>query len=130
MLIVGHGPATIRWVRPFALLTDEDLSGDDKACENEPPANIVRFDGEADHNPSVDVAGLTLEERAVQNYTANKTVSMTVSGITAVGTGFSESIINQQTADRVAEIIARRQAETEIGVSLPSTLSIGKGFED
>lgn len=130
MLIVGHGPATIRWIRPFAISEPEELSGDPKACENEPPFNIVRFDGEASHNEDVNVAALEMEQRAVQNYRSNKTVSMTVSGVTAVGVGFSESIVAQQAADRVAEIIATRQAETEIGMALPSTLSIGKGFDE
>lgn len=130
MLIVGHGPATIRWIRPFALADPEQFSGEPKACENEPPFNIVRFDGEAAHNEDVSVAALELEQRAVANYRANKTVSMTVDSITAVGVGFSESIIAQQAADRVAEIIATRQAETEIGVALPSILSIGKGFDE
>lgn len=128
MLIVGHGPATLRWVRPFALIDPDIMSGDAKACENEPTGKVTRFDGEAAQDPNVDVAELALEVRPVARFTANKTVSMTIDGFSAVGVGFAESIISQQAADRVAEIIARRQAETEIGLQLPSTLSIGNGF--
>lgn len=132
MLIVGHGPATIRWIRPIALLEDDvnGLSGDPEACKNEDAFRLVRFDGEAAFNSDLSLAMAELASRALVNYTSHKTVDMTIQGISAVGVGFSESIVSQEAADRVAEIIATRQAETEISRSLPSTLSIGKGFED
>ena len=129
MLIVGHGPATLRWIRPFALTDPDSLDGDAKACENEEGANATRFDGESMRDPA-DAAEIELQNREVRRFTANKTVSLTYGGLTAVGTGFSESFISQQAADRVAEIIATRQAETEIIVQSPSTLSIGRGFDE
>ena len=113
------------------------------AVVNPPAAYEVRFSLAGDFDDAfLDQSQVLTGADGVATATLNApssartfTVRASVGGKSAtlpvsVGTGFSESIINQQTADRVAEIIARRQAETEIGVSLPSTLSIGKGFED
>lgn len=129
LLIVGHGPATIRYIRPFALLApDEVLSGDPKACINEEGANALRYDGAGVHTDSDDTIAAELAAKPMDYFTANKTAVVTVDGISAVGVGFSESIVSQDAVDRVAEIIATRMAETEVGQQLPKVLSVGEGF--
>jgi hypothetical protein len=50
--------------------------------------------------------------------------------VAAVGVGTAESIISQEAADRVANIIATKQAEMEIVLTLPPVLSLGEGFDD
>jgi hypothetical protein len=42
----------------------------------------------------------------------------------------AESIISQAAADRVANIIAVRMAETEVALTLPPVLSLGEGFNE
>jgi hypothetical protein len=128
MLIVGHGPATLRMIRTFAMTVPEDVSGDDKACKNEEPTNVIRFDGQGAKSLSFEESFLELSLREVQRFTSNQTSTVTQYGLSAVGVGFSESVVSQQAADRVATIIATKQAESELATALAPTLSIGEGL--
>ncbi len=120
LLIVGHGPASLRWIRSFATFTsDEDMSGEPGACESETGFNAVRFDGEGARSE------IELASRPLERFTATKTATVEQGGFFAVGTGFSESVVSQATADRVAEIIATKQADMELQSVLPPVLSLG-----
>jgi PKD repeat protein len=129
LLVVGHGPATVRWVRPFALAVPEDFNGDPAACIDEVPFNTVRFDGSGVRSEDLSVAAQELALKALADYTSNKTVIVEQGGISAVGVGFSESVVSQEAADRVAEIIAVKQAESELRRDLPPVISVGAGFD-
>jgi hypothetical protein len=126
LLIVGHGPATIRWIRTYATEVTETTSGDPDACKDETQFNAVRFDGEGvradDFSDLVD----ELASKALSYYTANKTVAVE----SAVGVGVAESVVSQNAADRVATRIAERMAEVEHLATLPRILSLGEGFEE
>ncbi len=131
VLVVGHGPASIRWIRSWAILSpEESFSGDSAACENEQGFNIVRFDGVGAFSENETIAVEELSAKAVRNFESVKTASVTYNGITAAGVGSSESIVSQEAADRVAEIIATRMAETEIVAASPVFFSVGLGFDD
>ena len=129
LLIVGHGPATIRWVRPFAFLVPEDFSGDPTACAEELPTRAVRFDGVGVESADYAEVVAELGARYVMDYTSNKTVTLEADDFIAVGAGYSQSIISQATADRVAEIIATKMAEYELLQLRPVITSTGEGFE-
>jgi hypothetical protein len=60
-----------------------------------------------------------------QHFTSNQTELVIQDGFSAVGTGFAESIVNQGAADRVAKIIATKQAEAELAGVVPPTISAG-----
>lgn len=126
LLIVGHGPATIRWIRSYGTEEAESTSGDPKACENETGLNAVRFDGAAVQSDDFSELVETLAAKALSFYTANKTE--TVEGF--VGVGVAESIVSQAAADRVASKIATRMAEAELVGTLPRILSLGEGFDE
>lgn len=126
LLVVGQGPASIRWIRSVALLVPEDLSGDSKACQAEPAVNAVRFDGVGTHQDTLEKAILDLAAQPLAHFTAAATQSLTQDGFSAVGVGFGESIISQETADRVAEEVATRTAENELQAMLPLITSYGK----
>lgn len=128
LLIVGHGPAAIRWLRAFAMSSPEDLSGEPNACVNESKFNAVRFDGAGVTSEDFSEAQEALDIAPLARFTANKTAVVTDSGVSAVGVGFSESIVSQDAADRVAEIIAVKLAESEIAQALTPVLSVGEGF--
>lgn len=128
LLIVFHGPAAIRDIRTFALQEPEDYSGEPEACENQRRYNAVRFDGPGVTASSLADAIQTLADYPLRRFTSNKTVALTDSGFTAVGVGFSESIVTQDAADRVAEIIATKSAEAELASVIPPTLSLGTGL--
>ena len=127
VLIVGHGPATLRWIRPFAFLVPEDLSGEATACENETDFKAVRFDGVGTEQPNYGDATADLAARALANYTSQKTVTLEEDEFLAVGVGQAQSIVSQEAADRVAEIIATKMAENELTSVLPVITSIGEG---
>jgi len=128
LLVVGHGPATVRWIRPFAFSVSEDYSGEPEACVDEIPFNTVRFDGSGVRDADLGIATSELALKALAYYTANKTVIVEQGGLSAVGVGFAESIVSQSAAERVAEIIAVKQAEMELKRDLPPTISAGEGF--
>jgi hypothetical protein len=125
LLVVGHGPATIHWVRAVAQENPEDTSGSGEACVDEKAFNAVRFDGAGGHAEDQVEAMEVLASRAIQHFTSNRTEVVTYQNISEVGVGFAESIVSQRAADRVASIIATKQAENEIGKQLPPILSIG-----
>lgn len=127
LLIVGHGPATIRYIRPVSFTVPEDISGDPDACINDTPFNTVRFDGTGVKSADLAIATLELALKSLAYYTANKTTVVEQLGMSAIGVGFAESIVSQEAADRVAEIIAVKQAEMELKRDLPPTLSVGEG---
>lgn len=129
LLVVGHGPATIKWIRSFSFQSPEDQSGEPLACVNEDQFNLIRFDGAGVHSEDIEEAAELLAEKLLQRFTSVKTESLTEGGITAVGVGFSESIVNQGAADRVASVIAVKLAESEILRQLPPVLSVGEGFD-
>jgi hypothetical protein len=125
LLIVGHGPATLKWVNPIAFLVPEDLSGEATACEDETPHNAVRFDGVGTKQPTYADAVAELTAHQMAEYTAAKTNSLTQDGYFAVGVGFAESIVSQAAADRVADIIANKSADNELNYMLPVITSMG-----
>jgi hypothetical protein len=129
VLVVGQGPATVRWIRSFAKSTPEDMSGSAEACIDEVPYNTVRFDGPGVADPNIVVATEELAVKDLQHFTATKTVTVTDQGVSAMGIGSAESIISQAAADRVATIIATKMASVEISGSLPPVISLGEGFE-
>lgn len=125
LLVVGHGPATLRWVRPFAFLVPEDLSGDAAACDDEAGVNAVSADGAGIETDNYADAVASLAIAALNYYTSNRTVVVDQDGFRAVGVGAAESIVSQEAADRVADIIATKQAENELTQTLPPILSTG-----
>lgn len=125
LLIVGHGPAAIRWIRTYGIHEQVAANGTNEACESETQFNAIRFDG----------VGVQTEDRAesaaemvnldFRQFFANKTVSLTQDGITTVGVGDAESIVSQAAADRVATRIATKRAEVELSSLLPKIFSLG-----
>lgn len=126
LLVVGHGPATVTWVRATALDHPEDLDGNDKACEDEEGFNAVRFDGAGVHSEDREDMDEELSAKTVSLFTSSKTVALTYRNVSEVGIGYAESIISQRAADRVATIIAEKMADNAITQTLPATLSIGE----
>lgn len=123
LLIVGQGPATIRWIRTLAYQSPDKFQADPKACEDETQFNVIRFDGAGAKDVDLETANNLLQSKTIAYFTSFKSVTVTQEGISVVGTGFAESIISQSTADRVAERIATRAAEAELLQRLPKTLS-------
>lgn len=123
--IVGHGPATIRWMRAFAQPEPEDQSADGKACQDEEGYNLVRFDGEGGHSDDFAEAEAELEARPVEAYESNQTAVVTQKGYSEVGTGHADSIISQLAADRVAVCIAEHAAMSQLERIVPCVLSLG-----
>lgn len=128
LLIVGHGPATLRWVRPFAFLVPEDLSGDAIACDDETGINAVRFDGVGVKEPTLADAVQDLAARPPLDYKSVKTQVVTQGGYESVGVGVGESMVSQAAADRVADIIATRRGENDVSQLQPPIFSTGVGF--
>lgn len=129
LLIVGHGPATLRWIRCFGYLEPQEDKGNAKACEDEIGFNAVRFDGVGITATDSAQGTLELAEAIAQHFTSNQTFTITSGDFAAVGTGFAESVVSQRAADRVALRVATRVAETELTQALPPIFSVGKGFE-
>src|SRR6185503_18042476 len=131
LLIVGHGPGTLRWIRSFGIIApEEDYAGSNEACQNEEEFNVTRFDGESVFNKNNAEAVDELTAKPIEIFTSTKTVSLEQNGISAVGVGSAESIVSQDAADRVAERIATRDAEVQISAASPPFLSLGLGFDD
>jgi hypothetical protein len=127
-LVVGHGPATVRWLRSFAWVVSEETSGEPDACVDETRVKALRFDGVGVTADSVGEAAEMLAALPERHFTSNRTALIEQSGFSAVGVGFAESIVSQQAADRVAEIIAVKQAESELNAVTPRVISIGEDF--
>lgn len=126
LLVVGHGPATVRWLRLFGYTETQERKGDPNACVSETGFNAVRFDGAGATAEGSEEATAELAARAMPVYFSTKTVTVTSGGVTATGVGTGESIVSQEAADRVAERVATRVAEVEISQTLPSVYSIGE----
>lgn len=126
LLIVGHGPATIRWIRAFSQPRVEDQSADGEACQPETDFNAVSFDGSGTvSNDSEEDARAEAVAKLFDPYFSNKSAVVTQGVFTAVGMGNAESIVSQSAADRVAGIVAIRQAESELARVVPPVLSVG-----
>lgn len=129
LAIVGHGPATIRWIRPWAFTVPPITNGDGTACEDEEVQNAVRYDGIGVSGDNLEEMTLELANAPEQHFVSTQTVRLEVDDFSAIGAGFSESVINQRAADRVAKIIATQQAEMELLSVRPHYFSTGFGFE-
>lgn len=128
LLVVGHGPATVRWIRSFAYPVMEDLSGDGRACSDEDRLNAVRFDGVAAFGETAEELIAELSAAPTQEFYSNQTQILHNGDFSAVGVGSAESIVSQAAADRVAKIIAEKQAQAELDAVVPPVLSVGLGF--
>lgn len=128
LLIVGHGPATIRWIRAHASPETENFNADAEACQDETAHNALRFDGQGSAGSSFDEVFENLSKRELEIFLSNQTQVVTQSGATSVGVGSGESIVSQEAADRVANSIATRQAEFELARNLAPVLSVGEGL--
>lgn len=129
LLIVGSGPGAVRGIRvymepapgtPGSVSPNKELSG---RCEENEGAeqNFVRFDGAASDSVEELNSNIPL-------FTSNQTVSLTEQGITEVGTGYGESVISQDNADRIATTTARRKAARKLEEALPILISTGLGL--
>lgn len=125
LLITGQGPATLKWVKPFASTAVQSTAGAADACDAETGVRVVRYDGAAALGTDLEDTIAAVLAVPEQLFTSNQTVSMTYQGVTAVGVGYAESIISQRAADRVAERIASQSAAQQIVNALPPVLSIG-----
>lgn len=127
LLIVGQGPATVRWIRAFGQTVSEDFDGSSQACDNEAGVRAVRFDGVGTMAATEQEAYENLAAVPPRLFTSAQTVALNSQGFSAVGAGFAESIISQEAADRVATIIATKQAEMELFALIPPVVSLGLG---
>jgi hypothetical protein len=128
LLIVGHGPAAIRWIRAYSTADAQPTDGSSDACVDEPDFNGVRFDGAGVRATDRSELIEELSAKAIRAFSSNKTVSITQDGITAIGVGSAESVVSQSAADRVATRIAQKRAEIELTATLPKVLSTGEGL--
>jgi hypothetical protein len=129
LAICGHGPATIRWIRPWGLTVPPNVDGNGMACEDEVTLKAVRFDGWGAHGDTLQELVDTLTAAPMFFFESNETASLSIDDFIAIGTGYAQSVISQRAADRVAKIIATNQAEMELASVRPPTLSTGLGFE-
>jgi hypothetical protein len=129
LLVVGHGPATIRWIKPYAFLVPPDLSGNGEACLDETGANALRYDGVGAQADSAEEVTEELAAAPSQDFISSQTAIVSEDGITVIGAGVAESFVSQRAADRVAAIIAERRAEVELQNALPPITSIGEVFD-
>jgi hypothetical protein len=130
VLVVGHGPATIRWTRPVAFSVPEDFSGSQYACIDETGIRAVRYDGMGVNADTLEEVIAQLANTPQQFFQSNQTVTVDQSGFIAVGVGAAQSMVSQEAADRVATIIATKQAEFELESIVPPITSVGLGLED
>jgi hypothetical protein len=126
-LIVGHGPATIRWIKCFASPEPEENDAGEAPCEDENPVTGSRYDGVLVSAESISEVIAALDAFREDHFESHETLTMTGFGLAATGVGNSESIVSQEAADRVALRIAEKQAEYEILRSTAPTLSLGLG---
>jgi hypothetical protein len=125
LLITGQGPATIRWVRPVAIMVNEQLSGNAGACEPEEGKRAVRYDGEAVKAATFPELVEVLANAPENLFYAVSTATIEQNGFVATGAGTAESIISQAAADRVATVIAVKFAEQELSAVQPPSYSVG-----
>ena len=123
LLIVGSGPAALRWTRPQAQPEIEDAYADGDAFDSETKANGVRFDGVSVAAETEVEISEALTAIPFPLYESARTVSLTAYGVTEVGVGHAVSPISQAAADRLAERIAERQAAVLISQKAPPVFS-------
>lgn len=128
LLIVGHGPAAIRWIRTRSIHEQVAVDGSDQACKDELPYNAIRFDGKGVHAEGRIQLVAELTAKTLRVFHSTKTVSLSQDGFTAIGIGSGESIVSQMAADRVAMCVATRLAEIELEAALPKIFSVGEGL--
>lgn len=129
LLVVGHGPCTIREIRAFCLPEPENPSGNPEAFCPEPCLNAIRFDGLATKSNNFKSLVDALSEAPEAYFTSSKTVVLEKDGFKAIGIGFASSILSQAAADRVATIVATQRADKDLQAMLPPVISVGLGLE-
>ncbi len=126
LLIYGSGPCAIRGFKMFLELP---ASMDNKLrttkCEDETEENVVRFDGAASESNDFDAAWVDLST-GPESFSSVRTVTLTVGGLTEIGTGSATSYVSQKDADKIAARIATRKAAHELEESLPLIVSLGE----
>ena len=124
LLVVGHGPASLRWVRSHAQIRPENPSANPDALAGVKEApSYVRFDGHG-------ADSLEALASQVPGYTGMATFTATSGNISATAVATAESLVSQQAADRIAARVAEVKAETEVAGRSPVVLGVGLGFED
>jgi len=126
LLVVWHGPATIRYIRAWAQPQAENLSGGSDACTDELPYNIVKFDGAGASSTDLEEADAIVQTREMPVYLSNQSATLERSGFSAVGVGSAESVVTQEAADRVAFCTAEGSADAQLLRVIPCKLSAGK----
>jgi hypothetical protein len=129
LLVVGHGPCTLREIRAFSLPEPENPAGNPKAFCGETCLNAVRYDGLATQSNNFKSTVDALSDAPESFYTSSKTVVLEKNGFKAVGVGFASSILSQSAADRVATIVATKRADKDLQAMLPPVISVGLGLE-
>jgi hypothetical protein len=129
LLVVGHGPCTLREIRAFALPDPENPAGNPKAFCPESCINAVRYDGLATKSNNFKSVVDALSDAPESFYTSSKTVVLEKNGFRAIGIGFASSILSQDAADRVATIVATKRADKDLQAMLPPVTSVGLGLE-
>ena len=131
LLIVGSGPGAVQGIRYYlepplgaagSIGPNSELAGRVETDETE--ENFVRFDGAAaeSHNFEDALAALSAD---IPLFVSNRTATVTQDGMTAVGTGYAESVISQADADKIAECIAAKKAVRQLQNDLPKIVSLG-----
>jgi hypothetical protein len=124
LLIVGSGPATLRWTRPQAQPEKEDAYADGDAFDSETKPNGVRFDGVSASADTEQEIADSLTAFPFSEFTAARIVTLTAFGITATGVGSATNPISQASVDRVADRIAERDAANGIQQAAPPIYSL------
>ena len=131
LLVVGSGPAALQAIRYYleppagqagSNSPNKELSGGVES--DEPEENFVRFDGAAAESHDFDEA-LAALSADIPLYVSNRTATVTQGGLTSVMTGYGESIISQDDADKIALAVATKKAVGELQRDLPKIVSVG-----
>lgn len=128
IMIAGHGPCSIRYVRTWAWPQTEDWSGDPAARQDEEGVRAIRFDGAGAKGDTEEEAQETLSARPLSIFVAYATTSLTLQNNSETGVGTGYSIVSQAAADRVAAAVATKAAENVLIREATPTLSAGEGF--
>jgi hypothetical protein len=123
LLIVGHGPASLRWIRAHAQLQPEDPSANPDALSATPEDPVaVRFDGMG----ATDIADLAVP---LDVFSGVATYTATLGNYSSTAAVVATSLVSQAAADRVAAQTAEIQAEATVARMNPPILGMGKGFD-
>lgn len=125
LLICGSGRCAIRAIKMYS---GQPAPRDDRekqdTCHDETEENVVRFDGGASEEDTLEDAHEQLSESGFE-YTASQSASVTSGGFTEVAVGSGRSIISQRDADKIALRVAVRKASHELEDLLPRIVSVG-----